>query len=717
MDWENEFQGNINENWSIFKNILSSLMDQHIPKIKIGGVSQPSWFDAETHQLCREKERLHQKYKGTEDPDIKLNRYMKFSMARKKFKNVVSKKMGQSFEDEEDSGLITKKFWTYARATANSTRIPELVQLDNSFKSNPLDQAHLFNHHFYNQFSEPSLYDIEIDNSNSQLFEIDFNSSRVFSLLNSINPSKAMGPDKIHGIFLKNCSKKLSKPLSLLFTKCYYSGNIPNEWKLALVVPVYKKGSKTDVKNYRPISLTCLIIKIMERIVRDELMTKCEHMIDPRQHGFLENKSCTTQLVDFCDSLAISLNNNIRSDVIYFDFAKAFDSVNHDLILNKLKSNFGIDSLLLNFLKNYLKNRNQAVVISGSTSSYLPVLSGVPQGSILGPTLFVLFLNDITSGLNDETNIMMYADDTKIWRQVCKYNDHLKLQEDINYLLEWSIRNKMKFHPSKCKVLMVSRFNPPLIDILPCIQFFYHLGNSLLNYTESEKDLGIFMNRTLNFTEHTNYLYSRANQRFGLLKRTCHFVKSADKRRILYLTMVRSLFEHCPVVWRPSAHSCINRLESIQKRAIKWINQDLYSSYTTNQLLYFTHCRQLKILPVKYRFDYHDLKLFHLIVHNLSCIKLPPYLHFYEGSCRLRFTHLDHLSLVTDVIPSGTGCSSTKRGFANSYFYRTHLSWNRLPLSLREIIRPSVFKQKLLQFIWEEFVNIYPESDSEDEFG
>ena len=128
-------------------------MDLHIPKMKIGGVSQPSWFDAETHHLCREKERLHQKYKLTEVPDMKLNRYVKFSMTRKKFKDVVSKKMGQSFEDEEDSRLIMKKFWSNTRATANTTRIPELVQLDNSFKSNPLDQAHLFNFHFYDQSS------------------------------------------------------------------------------------------------------------------------------------------------------------------------------------------------------------------------------------------------------------------------------------------------------------------------------------------------------------------------------------------------------------------------------------------------------------------------------------------------------------------------------------------------------------------------------------
>ena len=138
-------------------------------------------------------------------------------------------------------------------------------------------------------------------------------------------------------------------------------------------------------------------------------------------------------------------------------------------------------------------------------------------------------------------------------------------------------------------------------------------------------------------------------------------------------------------------------------------------SYSSNKLLYFTHCRQLNILPVQYRFDFHDLKLFHLIVHKLSSITLPSYLHFFNGSSRLRFTHLDHLSLVSDIVPYGARCSSSKRGFSHSYFYRTHLSWNRLPLSLREIIRPSEFKCKLLQFIWKEFVICTSDSESDGE--
>ena len=246
VDWDNELQGDIHVAWNSFKKILFCHIEKHIPKIKIGGVSQPSWFDAEAHQLCREKERLHKKYKNTDDPVLKLNRYLKFSRARKKFKDVVSKKMDDSFEDDDDSGLITKKFWSYVKATANSTRIPELVHHENTFKSKPLDQAELFNTFFYNQFSESSTYNISIDNTNHEQFKVDFSTYRVCTILKNINPNKAMGPDKIHGRIFKNCSQSLAKPLSSLFKISYYSGSIPIEWKSALVVPVHKKGPSID---------------------------------------------------------------------------------------------------------------------------------------------------------------------------------------------------------------------------------------------------------------------------------------------------------------------------------------------------------------------------------------------------------------------------------------------------------------------------------------
>ena len=219
------------------------------------------------------------------------------------------------------------------------------------------------------------------------------------------------------------------------------------------------------------------------------------------------------------------------------------------------------------------------------------------------------------------------------------------------------------------------------------------------------------MNNTLNFNDHSDSLYSKANQKFGMLKRTCHFVKDTKKRRALYLTLVRSLFEHCPMVWRPASKSTVEKLESLQKRALKWIRDDMAVSYSTDDL-YYIHCKQLNILPIKFRFDYRDLKFFHSIVYNISCVKLPYYLSYFSGSTRLRSTHLDQLCFVSSVIPSGTTASNSRRGFANTFFYRTHLMWNRLPFQLREVIYPGKFKRELIKYIWTEFVSSPEGNDS-----
>ena len=709
VDWEGELSGDIDTAWTTFKATLSCKVDNCIPKIKIGGKILPPWFDAETHQMCRKKERLHTLYKTTEDPVHKTQRYVEFSKCRKDFKNLVSRKLGESFEDDADPNLITKKFWSYVKATSNNTRIPELINLGEVFRTDHKEQAELFNIHFKGQFSDASHYNIPVNHFDpNDEWHIDFSSSRIQTILRNLNPNKAIGPDKIHGMVLKNCSQSLALPLSILFRKSYSLGTLPSEWKLAHVVPVHKKGSKADAENYRPISLTSLVVKVMERIVRDDLMARCHHLVDNRQHGFLPEKSCSTQLTQFCDSLALSLNKNIRADVVYFDFAKAFDSVNHDLILNKLKHSFGIDGRLLEFIKKYLSGRQQAVLVNGSISSTIQVLSGVPQGSILGPSLFVLFINDISVGLSPGTNIVLYADDTKIWREMVHENDYLAIQKDIDYLLDWAVQNKMKFHPSKCKVLSIAKSCPPLMDVLPCIQYFYSMGDTILDYTDSEKDLGILMNSSLNFNEQANFLYGKANQKLGMLKRNCYFVSDVNRRKVLYLTLVRSIFEHCPSIWRPGSESIVNKLESLQKRALKWIRNDYSVSYSIDELHYL-HCKQLNILPIKFRFDYHDLKLLHSIVYGFSCVNLPNYLSFFSGNSRLRSSHLDHLSLVSAVIP-------LRRGYSNSYFYRSHLSWNRLPLSLREIVRPGAFKLELLKYIWSDLV-FEPGSMSEDSFS
>ncbi|MCP4459503.1 MAG: reverse transcriptase family protein, partial [Cytophagales bacterium] len=256
---------------------------------------------------------------------------------------------------------------------------------------------------------------------------------------------------------------------------------------------------------------------------------KTSHLLDSRQHGFLAHKSCTTNMVSFTDSIVVSTNeiSTMSTDVIYFDFSKAFDSVNHDLILSKLKHMYHIDGRLLKFIKNYLSDREQCVVLDNVKSSMKPVLSGVPQGSILGPILFVLFINDLPAGLSVGTSLSLYADDTKIWRSIKCNLDHELLQNDISYLNNWASQNKMNFHLEKCKALSINYRNSPFSGIFPDIfvRFEYHLGQNPLAFAESEKDLGVIMNSSFTFNDHCLNILANASQQFGISKRTCSFVK------------------------------------------------------------------------------------------------------------------------------------------------------------------------------------------------
>ena len=702
--------------WNNFKSTLDKSCKKHIPIIKAKDGFKPPWFDSEVFSICREKERIRKSIKilkskpnnqsttdstvaGTPNPKI-LELELKFQSARKQMRQLIRSKMYSNFSDKQSENAISKKFWSYVKASSNTHRIPETIHYNDIFKNDFKEQANLFNEFFFQQFSSKSEYDIEI--SYPKQSELQFNPVDVLKILRSTDPNKAPGPDQIHGKILKMCAKNVAVPLAMLFETSYYTCTIPNDWKSANVVPVFKKGSKSSVQNYRPISLTSLVMKIYERIIASEILSRVNGKIDNRQHGFLPLKSCESQLIPFADNLANCLNKGSRMDVVYFDFAKAFDSVNHDIILRKLKENFGINGFLLKFLVEYLSNRNQRVIIGNTFSDSLPVVSGVPQGSILGPLLFVLFINDIGAEVSPSSNILLYADDTKLYREIIEENDEQTLQTDITALNNWAIVNKMRFHPQKCKVLSVT------LQRNHKDKYTYQLNGVPLQYVESEKDLGVNISANLCWTNHVNYLYSKANRNFGLLRRTCHFVKNLRQRRSLYLAMVRSQFEHCSSLWFSCSATMVEKLESLQKRCLKWILKEEFHSYSPE--LYYNRCRELDILPLQYRLTLKDLKLFHNIIHSRSSISLPEHMHFHHGNSRLRSSHLDELSIVSDISPRITLnynksqadiVSSSLSQFSRSYFYRTMNSWNLLPLETRKLSLPNQFESELLKHLWE----------------
>ena len=678
--------------WKLVKECIMNLVDRHIPKVTIKSEFQPPWFDSELFSSCRKKDRLRDKFKISGS----ISDELKFDTSRKDFKRLSSAKIRDNLFNSDDPALITKKFWSHVKYQSNSCRIPNCVSYSGQLRFKPKDQAELFNSFFFNQFSDPSLYDTDISYANDSDYDIDFDHRDVRKLLSNINSNKAQGPDGIHGKILKNCSVGLAYPLTCIFRGSYNSGYIPQEWKLANVVPIFKKGKKSEVENYRPISLTCLVMKVFERIVKRKLLSLTSTILDPRQHGFLEQKSCTTNMVNFCDSLALSLNENIVNHVVYFDFAKAFDSVNHDILLHKLKTLYNIDGTLLKFLTNYLQGRYQRVVIGNEMSSTLSVNSGVPQGSILGPLLFVLFINDIPLGLSDGTDIVLYADDTKIWRKIHSSSDNVNLQMDIDYLSDWALRNKMRFHPAKCKVLVVSgkpSLSPP---------FAYNLDGSPLLYVDLEKDLGVDITPKLSWNSQCDRIYTKACQQLGMVRRNGHIVIDQKRRRALYLSLVRSQFENCSIIWRPCNKSLSDKLESLQKKAIKWILSEEGRSYPPEQ--YVKRCKLVDILPLSQKFDLNDLIFFHKVLNNLIPVSLPYYLSLYQGTSRLRRCHLDSLSIVSSILPklsqnSHNTCTSNNP-LEKSFFYRTHILWNGLPLQVRQIVSTSLFKSEVTKHLW-----------------
>ena len=287
VNWKHTFKShNARIAWNIFKSILSNLCDKNYPKITIQDHFQPPWYESDVHKTCKKKERLRAKFKRTNDPGD----YQKFKECRKNFKKTLQEKMKSNFNDNSDPALISKRFWNHVKVTSNSTRIPECVSYGNRFRTVNKDQAELFNSYFYDQFSSPSSYEIPIDYTNDKFsifsnFEI--SQPTIINFLNKIDTNKSPGPDGIHGKVLKNCAQSIAYPLYLIFNESFHSGYIPSEWKLGNVVPVFKKGDKSLVENYSPISLTSLIMKTFEKCIRKELMVVCNHLIDNSQHGFL----------------------------------------------------------------------------------------------------------------------------------------------------------------------------------------------------------------------------------------------------------------------------------------------------------------------------------------------------------------------------------------------------------------------------------------------
>ena len=387
--------------------------------------------------------------------------------------------------------------------------------------------------------------------------------------LRELDPNKSQGPDMIPAKVLKELSRELSFPLSFLFNLSLEMGILPNDWKSAEVVALFKKGSRLDPGNYRPVSLTCIICKVLESIIRDSIVS---HLIENKllsdcQHGFRKKRSCVTQLLEVMNDLTCSMDNGYDIDILYLDFKKAFDSVPHERLIIKLKA-YGITGQVLRWISAFLSNRTQQVRVGTATSGVGMVLSGIPQGSILGPILFLIFINDLPHCLKSTCKI--FADDTKIYNISPNTTD---IQSDLNKLLDWSETWQLQFNISKCKVLHIGR--------RVCGgEFSINVNNDVIGITScnAEKDLGVMFDTSLSFDAHIHNVVNRANQMLGIIKRCFSFL-NRDIFLKLYKAFVRPHLEYANVIWNPYLKRQSIMIERVQRRATKLLFECRNMSY------------------------------------------------------------------------------------------------------------------------------------------
>ena len=359
-------------------------------------------------------------------------------------------------------------------------------------------------------------------------------------------------------------------------------GIFPTRWAEANIVPIFKKGSKKSPANYRAVSLLPILGKVLERSVYDTLLRHVQPSLTDKQHGFVPHRSCETNLATLLKTAWESIADGDQTDVVYKDYSAAFQSVSHDLLLYKLRHSYHISDKALNWLSSFLTNRKQRVVVNGKCSEWKPVLSGTPEGSLLSPLLFALFVNDLPDKIS--TNCLLFADDVKLYHKITTSDDASRLQNDLNIFCQWSSDWKLQLNPDKCKSFTMSLRRNQICTA-------YKINNIALERVNSIRDLGVWLDTKLTFVNHINYTVSRANRAMGImipsLQTGCRR-GSLNARPILsaYFGNVRSVLEYGCVIWGGASKTQLERLDRIQHKFLIWQASFKNASHPSQSLDY-----------------------------------------------------------------------------------------------------------------------------------
>ena len=570
VDWEQEFgEMGGEECMEKFYSVVDKVTKECVPmKLRRVG-KKPLWMTSIIMRMLRKKRRLWRAYTNEGYYGQDYRDFLAYKEVQKEIKREIKKAKRKVEKDlAKKAKKNPKMFYAYLKSkTSNRVGVGPLRGED-GLVSDDKEMAGILNAQYSSVFTSEDLTNMPepetLYTGDDPLTDVRFEVGEVEKKLKNIKASGAPGPDRLWSKVLHDMADVLAGPLAIIYNRLMEEGRVPVVWRMANVCPIFKKGAKGDPANYRPVSLTCVVGKVMESLIRDKIVEHLERnsLIRPSQHGFMAGKSTATNLLVYMEALTRLIDESHTVDVLYLDFAKALDKVPHKRLLEKCRG-LGLGGRVLEWIRVWLEDRKQRVVLNGEASEWAGVLSGVPQGSVLGPTLFLIFINDIDMAVDVTNSILLkFADDTKVARVVESQEHQAELQMTIDRLVEWSREWQMLFNSEKCHIMHLGANNN---------NFEYTMGGRVLEAVEFEKDVGVIVHRSLKPTMQCAQAANRANAILGQLSRAVSYRDKVTFMK-LYKVYVRPHLEYAVVSWSPWSVGDKELLEKVQRRAVGMVS-------------------------------------------------------------------------------------------------------------------------------------------------
>ncbi len=597
-DWLAELRGvPLRHMLARFTDVCLAIAQEHVPMKKRAQISQNHKIPRDRRTLMRTRNRIKKQVLKTTSDARKRNLLQKAIEIEKKLKRSYD---NDKDRDEQRAVSAIKKnskyFYSYAKKFSKvNTGIGPLLDADKNIVSDPVQMAEILATQYKSVFSVPMepMPDADIvfpteEVTSPHIEEIYFDEEDIAEAIAEIRPASAAGPDGFPAILLKNCKEALSKPLYLIWRESLDFGRIPEILKSANIVPIHKGGNRGLPKQYRPVALTSHIIKVFEKVLRKHLVCFLEenNLLNPSQHGFRSGRSCLSQLITHFDEILRYLEEGHNVDVLYLDFAKAFDKVDFLITLRKMKK-LGITGRVGRWIHSFLTGRTQTVSVKGRKSTPSIVESGVPQGSVLGPLLFLILIGDIDHAVASSF-VSSFADDTRIGRVITSKEDADKLQADLESVYQWAIQNNMQFNCDKFECIRYGHDK----DLQESTSYLSNTGTRIAE-NEHVRDLGVTISCDGTFKKHITNTIDSANNLCGWILRTFK-TRQATPMLTLWKSMVLSKLDYCSQLWSPISKGDIQALESVQRSFIRKIEG-------VQHLGYWDQLKKLKLYSLQRR--------------------------------------------------------------------------------------------------------------------